>query len=110
MMGVGMISLDALRSALLADRPFTEIDRLVRAELDSGRTTGQVFDAIRPLVDPALKTPGLTEDGEEALLGALDALTGACHPDCQYTDPPRPAGPNVPGGLGSPDRVPDAGP
>ena len=23
---------------------------------------------------------------DEALLGALDALTGNCHPDCQYAD------------------------
>jgi hypothetical protein len=43
----------------------------------------------------------LTEDGEEALLGALDALTGNCHRDCQYHDPPRPAAPGVPT---SPDR------
>jgi hypothetical protein len=40
-------------------------------------------------VDRVLETPGLPEDGEEALWGTLDALTGACHPDCQYKDPPQ---------------------
>jgi hypothetical protein len=99
-----MITLEALRSALLADRPFTEIDRLVRGELGAGRTTAQVFDNLQSWVDEAVQFPGLTEDGEEALLGALDALTGNCHRDCQYHDPPRPAAPVVPA---SPDRLPE---
>jgi hypothetical protein len=105
-----MISLEALRTALLSADPYAEIDRLVRAELAAGRSTRQLFDELYPLADAARSTPGATKDSEEALFGALDALTGNCHPDCQYTDPPRPAGPNVPGGLVSPDHVPDAGP
>jgi hypothetical protein len=83
-----MISLDTLRPALLSANPYAEIDRLVRAELAAGRTTGQIFDDLNPLVDEARAIPGMTEDGEEALFGALDALTGDCHPDCQYKDPP----------------------
>jgi hypothetical protein len=96
-----MMTLENLRPALFSHRPFTEIDRLIRAELGSGRTTGQVFDDLQAILDAALELPGLTEDGEEALLGALDALTGNCHRDCQYHDPPRPAAPGVPT---SPDR------
>jgi len=106
-MEVAMISLDALRSAVTADRPYTEIDRLVRAELGAGRTTRQVFDDLQCLVDAAVNTPGLTEDGQEALFGALDALTGDCHRDCQYHDPPRPAGPAVAPASTPSERVPD---
>ncbi|HKB01581.1 MAG TPA: hypothetical protein VKD90_05145 [Gemmataceae bacterium] len=87
-----MISLNTLRPALLAADPYAEIDRLVRAELQAGRTTRQVFDDLNPLVDEARATPGMTVDGEEALFGALDALTGDCHPDCQYKDPPHVTG------------------
>jgi hypothetical protein len=84
-----MITLDTLRKALLSGSPFDEIDRLVVTELSAGRSTRQVFDEMNPLVDRVLETPGLTEDGEEALWGTLDALTGDCHPDCQYKDPPQ---------------------
>lgn len=83
-----MISLDTLRPALLSADPYAAVDRLVRAELAAGRTTGQIFDDLNPLVDQARATPGMTQDGEEALFGALDALTGDCHPDCQYKDRP----------------------
>src|SRR4051812_1182491 len=103
-----MISLDTLRAALLADDPYTQIDRLVRAELAGGRTTGQVFDGLQPPGDGALDSRGLSEDGEEALLGALDALTGDCPPDCRYHDVPAPGGPTFPAATGSLDRVPDS--
>ena len=83
-----MITLDAIRIAITAADPFERIDRLVRAELAAGRRVGDVLEDLRPHVDTVLDTPGLTEDGEEAFLGALDALSGNCHPDCRYTDPP----------------------
>jgi hypothetical protein len=83
-----MITLEAIRSALLAPDPYTRMDQLVRAEMTAGRRVREIFDDINPLIDEALGTPGLTGDGEEALLGTLDALTGDCHRDCQYKDPP----------------------
>src|SRR5262245_56647764 len=83
-----MLSLERLRPALLSADPYAEMDRLVRAELGAGRTTRQVFDDLNPLIDVVRATPGMTEDGVEALIGTLDALTGNCHPDCQYHDPP----------------------
>jgi hypothetical protein len=64
------------------------MDQLVRAEMNTGRKVRDIFDDINPLVDEALDTPGLTEDGEEALWGTLDALTGNCHQDSCYYDPP----------------------
>ena len=83
-----MITLDAIRAAMLAPDPYTQMDGLVRAELAAGRRVRDIFDSLSPLVDAALDTPGLTEDGEEVFLGTLDALTGMCHPNCQYKDPP----------------------
>jgi hypothetical protein len=83
-----VITLDSIRAAVLAPNPYTEMDRLVRAEMGAGRKVKEIFDSISPLVDEALEIEGLTEDGEEAFLGTLDALTGNCHRDCQYKDPP----------------------
>lgn len=80
-----MITLDTLRAALTAD-PFAGIDALIRSELAAGRTTADVHAELFPLVRSARRTPGLTEDASEALLGALDALNGNCHPDCRYSD------------------------
>ena len=88
-----MITLDAVRAAVLAPDPYTQIDRLIRAELAAGRKVKDIFGDLNPLVDDTLDTPGLTEDGEEAFLGALDALTGNCHPTSCYYDP-LPAGRN----------------
>jgi hypothetical protein len=83
-----MITLDAIRSAILAADPYTQMDQLVRAEMNTGRKVRDIFDDINPLVDEALDTTGLTEDGEEALWGTLDALTGNCRSDQCYYDPP----------------------
>src|SRR5438094_284688 len=83
-----MIDLDAIRAAMLASDPFTQLDRLVRAEIAAGWKVKDIFDAINPLVDHVLDTPGLTDNGEEAFLGTLDALTGNCRADQCYYDPP----------------------
>jgi hypothetical protein len=83
-----MISLDILRQAAMAPDPYAEMDRVVRAEMAAGRKVREIFDAINPLVDELLDSPGLTEHGEESVLGVLDALTGMCHPKCQYRDEP----------------------
>ncbi|HET6573983.1 MAG TPA: hypothetical protein VFG68_10305 [Fimbriiglobus sp.] len=85
-----MISLDAIRTAVLAPDPYTRMDDLVRAEMAAGRRVKVIFDDINPLVNTVLDTPGLTADGEDAFLGTLDALTGGCHPDSNYYDPPAP--------------------
>jgi hypothetical protein len=98
-----MITLDAVREAVAAPDPFTQMDTLVRGEMAAGRQVLEVFDQLRPLVDAVLlDTPGLTEDGEEAFLGTLDALTGNCHPDCCYYDSP---GPSHTNGTGRPVAV-----
>jgi hypothetical protein len=73
---------------MLAADPYTEMDRLVRNELGAGRTTGQVTDDFRPILGAALETPGLTAEGKESLLSTLDSLTGNCHPEQWYDDPP----------------------
>lgn len=83
-----MIDLDTLRAALLTSDPYDGIDRLIRDEMARGRTTSEIHAALFPLVREV--RPVLSEDASEALLGALDALTGNCHPDCRYTDAPAP--------------------
>jgi hypothetical protein len=83
-----MISLEELRAALLTPDPYDGIDVLIRAELANGRRTQAIYDELLPLVPSVRKTPGFTPDADEALLGTLDALTGNCHPDSCYVDPP----------------------
>jgi hypothetical protein len=41
-----MLTLDSLRSAALAEQPWSELDRLVQAELASGRLTNQIYDEL----------------------------------------------------------------
>jgi hypothetical protein len=91
-----MITLDALRTVLLAPNPYDGIDCLIRAELDAGRKTTAIYHELLALVKPVRTTPGLTEDAEEALFGALDGLTGSCHPDSAYKDRPEPAETAIP--------------
>lgn len=86
-MGDAMITLDALREALLSGDPAGAADRLVSAELASGRRTKQVYDELLALVLPVRKTPGYTEEAEDVLMDTLDALSGYVHPDFAYKDP-----------------------
>lgn len=83
-----MINLDSIRDAVLSSDPYTRMDTIIRSEMAAGRKVREIFDEINPHVDAVLDTPGLTEEGEEAFLGTLDALTGDCHRNCQYYDPP----------------------
>jgi hypothetical protein len=83
-----MINLEAVRSALLSSDPYEQMDQLVRAELAAGRKTGEIVDDFRPLIQSTLDIPTLTEDGKEAFLSTLDALTGNCRVDQCYQDPP----------------------
>src|SRR4051794_5258717 len=83
-----MITLDAVRAAVFADKPWSRLDELVRAEMARGRTTKQIYADLIGIVDEIDATPGLPEDGSDALGDTLDALTGMCPPDCQYKAPP----------------------
>lgn len=83
-----MIELDILRSAALSDQPWARLDELVRSELTSGRSTRQIFKNIIGIVREIDDTPGLTEDGRDAIGDTLDGLTGMCHRECRYQDPP----------------------
>jgi len=83
-----MITLEAVRAAVLSDVPWSRLDDLVRGELAAGRRVNDVFDAFHPFTDAVLDTPGLTPDGEDAFGDTLDALTGNCHSDHCYADTP----------------------
>lgn len=83
-----VITLENLRAAALSAHPWTELDRLVRAELSAGRLTKAIYEEILGLQEAVRETPGFTEDADDAIGDALDALTGMCHPNCQYKNPP----------------------
>lgn len=83
-----MITLDTVRAALICSDPYAGIDRLIRDELAAGRTTAEIHADLLPLARDVRRAEGISEDASEALLGALDALTGQCHADCRYSDPP----------------------
>lgn len=83
-----MITLDTLRAAALSAQPWTELDRLVRAELAAGRLTKTIADEILALADAVSESPGFTEDADEAIGDTVDALIGFCSADCAYRNPP----------------------
>jgi hypothetical protein len=85
-----MLTLDAVRAAVLSDQPWARLDALVRAELAQGFTTRQLTKALERFAHDIDETEGLSEAGSDAFGDALDALTGFCHKDCQYRDPPNP--------------------
>lgn len=82
-----MISIDAVRAAVLSDQPWTRLDELVRTELAAGRTTRQIFDDLRELSTDVRGTSGLSDDGEDAFGDTLDALIGFCPAKYAYHDP-----------------------
>ncbi len=81
-----MITLELLLASLQTGDPYDGIDALIRSELTKGRRTREIHADIFSLAPSVRGAPGFTEDAYEALMGALDALTGNCHPDCCYTD------------------------
>jgi len=83
-----MLTLDTVRAAVLSDQPWNRLDELVRAEQAAGRKVKEIYGDLMSLADEIDATPNLTEDGSDAFGDTLDALTGMCHPSCQYKDPP----------------------
>ncbi len=83
-----MITLEALRSAVLSTQPATELDRIIRAELAAGRLVKTILAEYSSLLDSARETPGLTEDADDALRDVFDGLTGNCAPRWRYSNPP----------------------
>ncbi len=83
-----MISIDTIRSAVLSDQPWARLDEIVRAELAAGRTTRKIFDELWSISNEVQDTPGLSEDGEDALGDTLDALNGFCSSRDAYKNPP----------------------
>ncbi len=83
-----MISIDAVRVAMLSDMPWSRLDEIVRAEMSAGRKIKEIFGDLNAMLDDVRDTPGLSEDGDDAILDTLDALTGNCRADQCYQDPP----------------------
>lgn len=83
-----MLTLDAVRAAVLDPQPWLRLDDLVRAELAAGRLVKQLHAELRGMAAAVWETPGITEDGEDAFGDTLDALVGHCARRYAYTDPP----------------------
>ncbi len=81
------MTFDALRTALRAEKPWAEMDRLVRAEQAAGRKAREIEDELLAFREAVADAAGIPEDGQDAFGDTLDALAGNCHPDCQYVDP-----------------------
>jgi hypothetical protein len=80
-----MISFDQLRSALLATNPHGSLDRLIRAELSTGRTTA-VYDELVGHLDTIRAMQEYTDELEDLLGDKLDGLSGWWRPDRVYQD------------------------
>ena len=81
------MTFDALRTALRAEKPWAEMDRLVRAELAAGRKVREIQDELLALREKIGDIADIPEDCQDAFGDTLDALAGNCHADCQYVDP-----------------------
>ena len=83
-----MLTLDAIRTAAMADQPWARLDELVRAEMAAGRRVREVAGDFDRLADELWSTPGLPEDGFDAFGDTMDSLTGNCHSKSRYYDTP----------------------
>jgi len=82
-----MLTTESIRSAISAGDPARELDRLIEGQLAVGQTTGELYDHLVPIVRTIRASSALSEDGDEILLGTLDALIGHCNPDECFVDP-----------------------
>lgn len=83
-----MITLEALRTALLSGQPFGRLDELVRADLAGGQLKDKIRDELIALEDAVRATPGFGEDEEDALRDVIDALDDFCPSRYAYRNPP----------------------
>jgi hypothetical protein len=86
-----MITFGQLRSAILNPEPRAGLDALVRAELAAGKNTKAIYDELLGHIDLVRAMQEYTDTLEDALGDTLDALSGWCHPDFCYKDPPNSA-------------------
>lgn len=86
-----MITLGTVRVAVLSEKPWSEMDQLVRSELSAGRLTNQIHDELLALEADLRATPGLTEQAEDAFLDTLDLLVGFCPAGKEYQNLTSPA-------------------
>jgi hypothetical protein len=83
-----MITLEAIRAAVLSELPWEKLDDLVRAEMAAGRRVKDIAKDFAALAEGVWSTPDLPEDGQDAFGDTYDALIGNCHRSQWYEDPP----------------------
>jgi hypothetical protein len=81
-----MIEFTEIRDALLSSKPAIELDALIRRELKGGIRTSQIYQNIIDLFPQIEEIPDISDDADEGLNGALDALKGWCAPSCRYSN------------------------
>ncbi|HYH64630.1 MAG TPA: hypothetical protein VD866_08050 [Urbifossiella sp.] len=93
-----MITLEAVRAAVLSELPSEKLDDLVRAEMAGGRRVKDIAADFAALANDVWETPSLSDDGQDAFGDTYDALAGNTHSDRCYYDPPAaPINPARPG-------------
>ena len=93
-----MITLEAVRAAVLSELPWEKLDDLVRAEIVGGRRVKDIAADFAALANDVWEAPGLSDDGQDAFGDTYDALIGNCTRSSRYTDPPAaPLNPARPG-------------
>ena len=60
-----MMTEETVRTAAMSADPGGELDRLVRAELATGRTTTAVYEELLPIVRSVRRSTKLSEDADE---------------------------------------------
>jgi hypothetical protein len=82
-----MMTFESVGDALNSLDPWGNLDRLVRAELDSGRVKKLIYNELIAMDQAIRAIPGLTEDAEESLMDILDRLSGFCPRRKEYQNP-----------------------
>lgn len=83
-----MIGVEAVRAAILSELPWEKLDELVRTEMATGRRVKDIAAEFAAMANDVWDTPGLPEGGQDAFGDTYDALTGNCHREQCYEDPP----------------------
>jgi hypothetical protein len=76
-----MADFEQFEKAMRTDQPGSSLRDLALALAGSGQTKEQVFAAFESFLHHLRRQPNLREIDEDAVLDAMDAVTGWCHRD-----------------------------
>ena len=76
-----MPDLELFERALRSDDPGRSLRSLAQALAAKGQTKEQVYSGFEAFLLHLRERPNLPEKDEDAVLDAMDAVAGWCHPD-----------------------------